>query len=284
MQSSPESKYFYSGKLKLHYLDFGGEGKTVILSHGLTANAHAFDGLVAAGLSKNIRLISVDLRGRGLSDAGDNYKMQAHAEDMLALLTHLGLKSAIIGGHSFGALLTFYLAAHYPEKVEKMLLLDAAARLHPDTRELLKPTMARLGQVMPSFADYLLKVKSMPFIQNAWEDTMESYYRADVKDLENGGIMPRSKPEDIVMAVEGALGEPWLDYIKGVAHKAILINATGAYGDESAPPLLPKELALETVEMMKNCQYVEVAGNHQTMLYGQGAQEISQAIRQFINT
>jgi len=101
--------------------------------------------------------------------------------------------------------------------------------------------------------------------------------------LEGGQVSPRSKPEDIQAAVEGALGEPWLDYIKGVSHEAILINATGAYGDDSAPALLPKELALETVEMMQNCQYLEVAGNHQTMLYGKGAQQINAALLSFIN-
>ena len=48
-------------------------------------------------------------------------------------------------------------------------------------------------------------------------------------------------------------------------------------------PLLPEENALETVAMMKHCKYVKVPGNHQTMLYGDGAKAIVQAITSFLN-
>jgi hypothetical protein len=62
-----------------------------------------------------------------------------------------------------------------------------------------------------------------------------------------------------------------------------LINATGSYGEAGGPPLLPKELAQETVDMMPNCQYLEVAGNHQTMMYGEGAKQIVQAVKNFLS-
>ena len=47
-------------------------------------------------------------------------------------------------------------------------------------------------------------------------------------------------------------------------------------------PLLPKGFALETVESMKNCQYQEVWGNHQTILYGQGAKDTVKGIEDFL--
>ena len=40
---------------------------------------------------------------------------------------------------------------------------------------------------------------------------------------------------------------------------------------------------METVEMMKNCIYAKVQGNHQTMLYGEGATEIVSIIKYFLN-
>jgi len=46
--------------------------------------------------------------------------------------------------------------------------------------------------------------------------------------------------------------------------------------------VLPKENAFKTVGMMKNCQYAEVHGNHQTMLYGEGANQIVTAIKEFV--
>ena len=274
-------KFIESNGIKLHYLEFEGDKPTIILAHGLTANASCFDGLVKAGLSPKYHFISVDLRGRGQSDKpATGYTMADHAKDIIGLLDQLGIEKAVFGGHSFGALLTFYLATYYPDRIDKMILLDAAAQMHPNTREMLIPTMSRLGQVYPSFDTYIEKAKQAPYL-NYWEDTMYSYFKADLKELENGTFTTNSKPEHIVEAINGVFAEPWLDYMKGVNQKAILINATGAYN--LGEPLLPKENALETVSLMKNCTYKEVWGNHQTMLYGQGAKEIVKAIDEFLN-
>jgi pimeloyl-ACP methyl ester carboxylesterase len=267
--------------LKLHYLDSGGDETALILMHGLTANAHAFDGLLKAGLGKQCRVISVDLRGRGLSQKpAEGYTMKHHAEDILGLMDALGLKKVILGGHSFGGLLTFYMAYHYASKIDKIVILDAAAQLHPQTREMLVPALSRLGQTFPSFDNYLQKIKSSPYM-TYWEDTMLSYYQADVETFTDGSVKPRSTPQNMTEAVvKGSFGEPWLDYLKALTQPAILINGTMDYA--LGAPLLPKELALQTVAMMPNCQYYEVKGNHQTMLYGLGAQQTVEAISLFL--
>jgi pimeloyl-ACP methyl ester carboxylesterase len=266
--------------IRLHYLLYAGELPTLILMHGLTANAHAFDGLIHAGLSPAFNVLSIDLRGRGQSDAPDDYTMSSHAKDIVGLLDDLKIKSAVIGGHSFGALLTFYLAAHYPDRVDKMILLDAAAQMHPNTKEMLAPALSRLGQVFHSFDNYLEKVKSAPYL-DFWDAEMESYYRADVKEYNHDAIMPIPQLQNMISAVNGGLSEPWLDYIKTIEKPALLINGPGVY--TMGAPLLPEENALETVNMMKNCTYVKVPGNHQTMLYGEGAVAIVKAIKSFLN-
>ena len=275
------NKIIQTNGINLHYLDSESVGQTVILMHGLTANAHAFDGLLKEGLGKKYRIISVDLRGRGESDKPtEGYTMKDHAQDILGLMDALGLEKCIIGGHSFGALLTFYMAFHHDERIEKMLLLDAAARLHPQTKEMLIPALSRIGQTYPSFDTYLEKVKSGAYM-TYWEDTMLSYYQADVQTNEDGSVTQRSTPENMTEAIlKGSFGEPWLDYIKAVEQPAILLNGIMNYALNA--PLLPKEFALETVESMKNCQYQEVWGNHQTMLYGQGAKDIVKSIEDFL--
>ena len=275
------SKTIQTNHINLHYLDSESVGQTVILMHGLTANAHAFDGLLKEGLGKKYRIISVDLRGRGESDKPtEGYTMKDHAQDILGLMDVLGVEKCIIGGHSFGALLTFYMAFHHDGRIEKMLLLDAAARLHPQTKEMLIPALSRIGQTYPSFDTYLEKVKSGAYM-TYWEDTMLSYYQADVQTNEDGSVTQRSTPENMTEAIlKGSFGEPWLDYIKAVEQPAILLNGTMNYALNA--PLLPQKFALETVELMKNCQYQEVWGNHQTMLYGQGAKDIVKSIEDFL--
>ncbi len=266
--------------IRLHYLEFTGDGPTIILMHGLTANANAFDGLISAGLTPAFNVISIDLRGRGKSDQPANdYTMATHATDIIGFLDALKIKTVVIGGHSFGALLTFYLAAHYPERVEKMILLDAAAKMHPNTKEMLVPALSRLGQTFSSFDSYLDKVKQAPYI-NFWDEQMTTYYRADVKDNDDKTVTPIPQLNNMLLAVNGALAEPWLDYIQGVNKPAILMNGGGIY--TLGAPLLPEENARETAAMMKDCRYIKIPGNHQTMLYGGGAKEIVNAVKTFL--
>jgi pimeloyl-ACP methyl ester carboxylesterase len=266
--------------IRLHYLEHAGGEPTIILMHGLTANAHAFDGLIAAGLSPQFRVCSIDLRGRGQSDQpAEGYTMEDHARDIVGLLDALDMPKAVIGGHSFGALLTLYLAANYPDRVEKMILMDAAARMHPNTKEMLGPALGRLGQHFPSFGAYIEKVKQAPYM-TGWNEAMLSYYDADVRRHPDGSVTPIPHPEQMMQAVNGGLGYPWLDYIRSIDKPAVLINGPGVYTMEAA--LLPEENARETADMMQHCSYVKVAGNHQTMLYGLGAEQIVEAIRNFL--
>ena len=116
----------------------------------------------------------------------------------------------------------------------------------------------------------------------AWDKQMETYYGADIKENADGTVSCIPQPAQMTEAVlKGSLGEPWMDYLKNIDHETILINAPGVYTMGAA--LLPEENAMETVELMKNCIYAKVPGNHQTMLYGDGAKEIVQIIKHFLN-
>jgi pimeloyl-ACP methyl ester carboxylesterase len=276
-------KYIKTNGIQLHYLDFEGEKPTIVLLHGLSANAHAFDGLITAGLSPAHRVLSVDLRGRGLSDhPKQGYSMLEHAEDISGLLDALGLDQVILGGHSFGALVTIFMANHFPDRIRKVILMDAAARLHDNVREMVAPSMARLLETFPSFESYIEKIKAAPYLHGEWYPEMDAYYRADVEDLEGGGVRPRSKLSNIQQAIEGALagGVEWLELIKKVPQPALLLQANEAY--HLGAPILPRAYALETVDMLPKGQFVQVGGNHLTMLFGDGAKDIVKAIFEFV--
>lgn len=276
------SHFIKTKNIQLHFLEFAGKKPTIMLLHGLTANAHAFDGLIAAGLSPAFHVLSVDLRGRGESDApSSGYTMKEHAADIIGLMDALHLEKIILAGHSFGGFLALYIAKFFPDRVEKLILMDAAANMHPNTKEMLGPALGRLGQTFPSFQTYIEKVKGAPYL-TFWEEQMLTYYNADVKVNEDGTVNCIPQPDHMMKAVlKGSLGEPWPDYLQTVEHPAILINAPGVYTMDAA--LLPEANAMETVEMMKNCIYAKVPGNHQTMLYGDGAKEIVSIIKHFLN-
>ncbi len=267
--------------IQIHYLEYPGDDPTLLLLHGLTANAHCFDGLLAAALANTHHVLIPDLRGRGLSDKPESgYTLADHANDVIGLLDRLQLTYVIPVGHSFGGLLTLYLVAHYPDRFSRFILMDAAkASTHPSVAEMLKPTLSRLGQTLPSVDAYLAAMKQMPFLDGYWDDAVESYYRADLRENEDGTALPHSTPEAIAEVIDGVVSEDWDDIFARVQGTAVFINATEPYSP--AGPLVPQQQAEETVALLPDCTYIQVPGNHATMLFGANAPIVTQAILDF---
>jgi len=274
-------RYLDTKYIRLHYLRHAGTEPPLLLMPGLTANAHAFDGVVGAGVRRAV--LAVDLRGRGLSDKPDQgYGMGEHAADIIGMLDEFGMDRAIVGGHSFGGILSVYLACHYPDRIEKIIIIDAAARTHPNTGEMVAPALSRLGRKWPSFSDFLADIKKAPYLKGEWYPEMERYYRGDVKQLDDGTYTTNSSLEQITQAIQGVAGSgiDWSEYVSRVTQPALLINARENYDDKA--PILPEELALETIDLLQAGQYKAVSGNHLTMLYGEGAKQIAAAINDFV--
>ncbi|QPP06116.1 alpha/beta hydrolase [Streptomyces bathyalis] len=100
------SRWVRSGSLRLHALDYGddpGGGRVpMLLLPGITSPAVTMD-FVARKLTDLVRPIVPDIRGRGLSDDGDSYSLEAYAEDTEAWINGLGLERPVVAGHSMGA-------------------------------------------------------------------------------------------------------------------------------------------------------------------------------------
>ncbi len=272
--------YILSNRITLHCLDWGGTGPNLLLLHGLTANAHAFDAVLHAGLLDKARVLTVDLRGRGLSSMpAFGYALQDHAADIIGLLDAMGLQKVVLGGHSYGGLLSAYIATLYPERVEKIVLLDAAARLNLRAAEMLGPAIGRLDKRFNSFGEYLDKIKAAPYLE-FWDEEMESYYRADVKELPDGSVTPRPTLANIIEVSMGVATAAWPSIMRRVKVPTLLLYASSEYN--LGERLLPERYALETIEMIRGAIGQAVPGNHQTMLYGKGAKAIAAAITAFL--
>jgi pimeloyl-ACP methyl ester carboxylesterase len=283
-------QFIQVNNIRLHYLDHNTNhqsgGPILILLPGLTANAHCFDGLIQAGLSRRLRVLALDLRGRGLSDKPSlGYSMADHTADVIALLDALEIERVVIGGHSFGGLLTFYLAANFPGRVSKLVVIDAAAKLvNSQTRELIKPSLDRLGQRSPSWETYIEVIKRAPYFDSWWDPAIESYFRADVQFNEDGSVQPRSRPENIAEAIDKAEREDWDSHLAAIKQPTLLLCAHGGYGPPGALPIVSHEQAQATARALPHCHYVEAPGNHFTMLYGAGARRAVESIIEFVSS
>ena len=269
--------------LRTFYIDLPGGDVPLVLLHGLSANATEFAGLLEAGIDESFRVIAPDLRGRGATDKpATGYRMADHAADVLALLDALGLERVVLGGHSFGAFLAIYIAAHWPERVSKLVVIDAAITLDPRVGEMLRPSLDRLTRVMPSVGAYLDELRSAPYMDGVWDGAVERYFRAEIRENPDGTVQSATSAAAIAQALEGVRAEPWRELVERVPHPTLLLNALGAYGPAGSPPLIAGEHALDTARSFRDCRYVEVPGNHLTMMFGAGATAVRREIEAFV--
>jgi pimeloyl-ACP methyl ester carboxylesterase len=276
-------RYLVAGDVKMHYLDIPGGPPPLVLLHGLSANAHCFSGLIGAGLSPAFRVIAPDLRGRGKTDKpATGYTMADHARDILGLLDALDLERVVLGGHSFGGYLAIYIAAHYPERVEKLIVIDAAITLNPRVGELLKPSLDRLTRVSPSIDAYLSEARSAPHLDGFWDEDIERYFRAEIQENADGTAQSATSAMAIGQALQGVASEPWLQWVGAVRQPTLLLNATGAYGPAGTPALVEPEYAQQTAAAFADVRYVQVPGNHMTMVFGAAAPVVNAEIERFV--
>lgn len=112
---------------KIHYHDSGGRGPAVVLAHGFLMDCTMFDAQVAA-LSDTFRVVTWDERGFGQTEYdGKPFTYWDSANDCLALMTHLGIERAVVGGMSQGGFLSLRAALTAPERVRALVLIDTAA-------------------------------------------------------------------------------------------------------------------------------------------------------------
>jgi pimeloyl-ACP methyl ester carboxylesterase len=278
-------RFVDAGGLKIHYLDVPGGDPPLVLLHGLSANAHSFGGLIAAGLAPTFRVVAPDLRGRGQTDKpATGYSMADHARDVIALLDALGFdRPVVLGGHSFGAFLSTYVAAKHPERVAKLIAIDAAITLNPKVGEMLKPSLDRLLRTSPSVDAYLDEVRGAPYLAGMWDDAIEGYYRAELQVNPDGTAQSITSASAIAQALQAVIGaEQWKEIVASAKQPAILINSTGGYGPPGSPPLVEEVNAREMARTFPDCRYVQVPGNHMTMMFGPGAVAIRDAITSFV--
>ena len=96
-------------------------------------------------------VIAPDPRGRGLSAKPPHgYGLPFHANDILTLCDTLDLPTVHLVGHSLGAVIGFYLATLYSQRVGKLVMIDAGGKIPEDTLQTITASVNRLGTVYPS--------------------------------------------------------------------------------------------------------------------------------------
>jgi pimeloyl-ACP methyl ester carboxylesterase len=273
MQTKPvRDDFIIAGNTKLHYVQWGEQGPPVLCIHGITANAFCFQA-IADELASDYRVFAYDLRGRGDSDKPkEGYSVPIHVSDLAALIDELGLERPVLIGHSLGAMIALYFAAHYPDKLSKLVLIDAGAPVPWKTPEeqpaWLTASISRLGTPVPSFQEYVGRLKAAPFLGPYWNEYVDIYFDRDVQRNSDGSVASKCYREGVLE--EGrrfAEADPEQQW-PGVRVPTLLLRAgQGLFFDNDQ---LLSEVAAEAIRRnINNCQYVNFPTlNHYTIIFG----------------
>jgi pimeloyl-ACP methyl ester carboxylesterase len=113
-------------RVRVHYVA-AGRGAPVVLIHGLGASTFSYRYTIPE-LAQRHRVVALDLKGFGFSERSerDDYSLAAQARLVLGAMDRLGIQRAAVVGHSMGGAVAARVALAAPERVERLVLVDAA--------------------------------------------------------------------------------------------------------------------------------------------------------------
>ena len=129
--TSPHSIRFVTvqDNVKLEVLDWGGSGRPIILLHGGNSTAHEFD-TFAPKLTGSYHVYGITRRGCGASSSPDatdaNYTADRLGDDVLAVISELGIDPPVLVGHSLGGQELSSIGSRHPQRIAGLIYLDAA--------------------------------------------------------------------------------------------------------------------------------------------------------------
>jgi pimeloyl-ACP methyl ester carboxylesterase len=200
--SNHKSDFVHVNGIRLHYLDWGGNGPALIFLTGMGASAYIFD-TFAPRFNDKFHVLALTRRGHGDSDCPNTgYDVDTLTDDIRQFMDHLNIEKASFAGHSIAGVELTNFAATYPDRVDKMIYIDAL----DDRRELQeiqkqnplrKIEIQREDSASHTFEEYLASVKrSAPFIAEIWSALWDVEMSHEVKVNEEGVFVERM-PESV---------------------------------------------------------------------------------------
>ncbi len=246
--------------------EFTGPERVVMLVHGITASSQVWTELGPHLAAHGWYAIAPDLRGRGMSEKPPHgYGLPYHVNDLLSLADHFNLPAVNYVGHSLGAMIGLFFAAIHPQRLGKLVLVDAGGNLPPDTGKAIGKALARLGTPYPSLDAYLEAMHAPWMTPHAafWRD----YYRYDAEIHADGTVMCRVPRAAIVeeVATNRALAMAALPEI--VKAPTLIVRATVGMLAPDRGLLLPRAEAERMLHLIPQSQLAEIPDtNHYTVI------------------
>lgn len=234
----------------------GSAERTVVCVHGLTRNAHDFDVPAAALAERGVRVIAVDVAGRGrsswLADPQD-YRVEIYAAHLARLMEVLGLGRVDWVGTSMGGIIGMVLAAAPGNRIDRLVLNDIGPAVDSTTLEHIRSYLG-LDLVFRDLAELEAHLRT---IHAGFGDLTDAQWAALAR------TSSRSTPEGPRLHYDPAIRAPFMaDTAGGIdlwaAWDAISCPTLVLHGENS--PLLTSDILAEMQRRRPEIEVVTFAG------------------------
>ena len=275
-QVQPIDKTVSVNGLKLNYLDWGNEGAPdMVLVHGLRGHRHSWDDFSSL-VCKDFHVMALDQRGRGESDwAPDgDYSTDAYVADLAGFSEVLGLSKLTLVGHSMGGRNSMTFGGKYPEKLDKLVVVDVGPESDPRGGARISREIINVPEEFDSFeavVEYMNKQNRF-----ASDRVMRRRLTYATKELPNGKIGWRY---DLAIreARRQGISSPQEDLwpaLSRITSPTLVVR--GAESD-----LLTLEVAQRMIETFANGQLVEIlSAGH--MVFEDNPDDFNAAVTRFL--
>ena len=281
--TDPLMKKVNGDGVKINLATWEGKAGPLLCIHGITANCRCWD-VLAASLTPDYRVIAMDLRGRGQSDKPSaGYSLDFHLRDIESVLDNLEIDRTVIMGHSLGAFIGLAFAARYPQRLDRLILVDGGGDLSAEqfdkVFEGIKPALNRLGQLFPSAEAYLDKMKQAPYI-HPWTPAVETYYRYEIEEVE-GGVRTNIDPAHIQEEADNIRKVDCAPFYPQLQCKVLILRApNGLFSMDDL--LLPESVINKMTAEIPDVRRFDVEGTNHYGIVMQQHKARDQAIREFL--
>jgi len=209
--SNPKSDFVNMNGIRLHYLDWGGKGPTLIFLTGMGSSAYIFNKF-APRFNDQFRVLALTRRGHGDPDTPETgYDADTLIEDIRQFMDRLHVEKAILAGHSLAGVELTHFAGTHPTRVEKLIYLDALdnRRREPAISEQspLSNVEIRKEESIPrTFQEYIAIVKrDIPEFAEIWSELWDEEFSHGVKVNEAGIFVDRMPASVEKMIIENLI-------------------------------------------------------------------------------
>jgi pimeloyl-ACP methyl ester carboxylesterase len=274
---TPDSVWLPGSGIRVHALDWGpgSARRLVLLLHGAAGNAHIWDA-VAARLRERLeevaRIVALDGRDGGLTDHLQiGYEPDDFGSDIASVHDALGAKPLTLVGHSRGGWLAAWFAERYPDRVERLVLVDPA-RLSFESEEASNRFFDRvrdgLGPFESEQAALVWGRRWDP--QGDWNEARIAGFLANYRRQENGSLVGHLPAHAIDDLRRRAGDDPVGPRLHEIKCPTLLLIGTRQSADR-------QQDKLRYAEAIPDCSIVRLQGSHflHTDLPDQTASEIA---------